>query len=113
MSRLARAALCAALAVALGLTAPAGASVQSGFGVGAGRLAEGARETFKQDLATGAARLVVPLVLPPGTNSLQPELALTYDSQRLALATVLPFLVIGGLLLLRVREPSRPVKIAV
>lgn len=32
--------------------------------------------------------------------------ALTYDSQRLALATVLPFLVIGGLLMLSVREPT-------
>lgn len=32
--------------------------------------------------------------------------ALVYDSQRLALATVLPFLVIGGLLMLTVREPS-------
>jgi UMF1 family MFS transporter len=34
--------------------------------------------------------------------------ALAYDSQRLALATVLPFLVIGGLLMLTVREPARP-----
>lgn len=33
-------------------------------------------------------------------------IALTYDSQRLALATVLPFLVIGGLLMLTVREPA-------
>ena len=32
--------------------------------------------------------------------------ALTYDSQRLALATVLPFLVVGGLLMLSVREPT-------
>lgn len=39
-------------------------------------------------------------------------IALSYDSQRLALATVLPFLAIGGLVLLSVREPSRPVAIA-
>ena len=39
--------------------------------------------------------------------------ALTYDSQRIALATVLPFLVIGGMLMLAVREPTRPVKISV
>ena len=32
--------------------------------------------------------------------------ALTYDSQRIALATVLPFLLIGGLLMLLVREPA-------
>ena len=37
-------------------------------------------------------------------------IALTYDSQRIALATVIPFLVIGGLLLLTVREPDRPEK---
>ena len=36
--------------------------------------------------------------------------ALAYDSQRIALATVLPFLVIGGLLMLTVREPTRPEK---
>ena len=35
-------------------------------------------------------------------------IALVYGSQRLALATVLPFLVIGGLLMLTVREPARP-----
>ena len=35
-------------------------------------------------------------------------IALSYGSQRLALATVLPFLVIGGLLMLAVREPDRP-----
>lgn len=35
-------------------------------------------------------------------------IALSYDSQRLALATVIPFLVIGGLLLLAVREPAAP-----
>jgi UMF1 family MFS transporter len=34
-------------------------------------------------------------------------IAFVYDSQRLALATVLPFLVIGGLLMLTVREPAR------
>ncbi|NNE84686.1 MAG: MFS transporter, partial [Alphaproteobacteria bacterium] len=34
--------------------------------------------------------------------------ALSYGSQRLALATVIPFLVIGGLLLLTVREPDKP-----
>ncbi len=39
-------------------------------------------------------------------------IALTYDSQRIALATVLPFLVVGGLLLLMVREPTRPEKFA-
>ena len=33
-------------------------------------------------------------------------IAFVYDSQRLALATVLPFLVIGGLLMLTVREPT-------
>ncbi len=33
-------------------------------------------------------------------------IAFVYDSQRLALATVLPFLVIGGLLMLTVREPA-------
>ena len=37
-------------------------------------------------------------------------IALTYDSQRIALATVLPFLIIGGLLMLTVREPTRPEK---
>lgn len=37
-------------------------------------------------------------------------IALVYDSQRLALATVLPFLVVGGLLMLTVREPARPEK---
>lgn len=35
-------------------------------------------------------------------------IALAYDSQRLALASVLPFLVIGGLLMLTVREPAKP-----
>ncbi len=35
-------------------------------------------------------------------------IAFTYGSQRLALATVIPFLVIGGLLMLAVREPTRP-----
>lgn len=34
--------------------------------------------------------------------------ALAYDSQRIALATVLPFLLLGALLLLTVREPARP-----
>ena len=34
-------------------------------------------------------------------------IAFVYDSQRLALATVLPFLLIGGLLMLTVREPTR------
>jgi UMF1 family MFS transporter len=34
--------------------------------------------------------------------------ALSYGSQRIALATVIPFLVIGGLLLLTVREPDKP-----
>lgn len=38
--------------------------------------------------------------------------AVAYDSQRLALATVLPFLVIGGLLLLTVREPNRPLNLS-
>jgi len=38
--------------------------------------------------------------------------ALSFDSQRLALATVIPFLVIGGLLLLTVREPSRPIDLS-
>ncbi len=36
--------------------------------------------------------------------------ALAYDSQRIALATVIPFLVVGGLLMLAVREPSQPEK---
>lgn len=35
-------------------------------------------------------------------------IALSYGSQRIALATVIPFLVIGGLLLLTVREPDKP-----
>jgi len=34
-------------------------------------------------------------------------IALVYDSQRLALATVLPFLAIGGLLMLTLREPAK------
>jgi len=34
-------------------------------------------------------------------------IALVYDSQRLALASVLPFLVIGGLLMLTLREPAK------
>jgi UMF1 family MFS transporter len=34
-------------------------------------------------------------------------IALSYGSQRLALATVLPFLVVGGLLMLTVREPAK------
>jgi UMF1 family MFS transporter len=37
-------------------------------------------------------------------------IAFTYHSQRLALASVIPFLVIGGLLMLAVREPTRPEK---
>jgi len=36
--------------------------------------------------------------------------ALIFDSQRIALATVIPFLVVGGLLMLGVREPARPEK---
>ena len=35
-------------------------------------------------------------------------IAFAYDSQRLALATVLPFLAVGGLLMLAVREPAAP-----
>ena len=31
--------------------------------------------------ATGAARYVVPLSLPPGTNGLAPSLAIAYDSR--------------------------------
>jgi UMF1 family MFS transporter len=38
--------------------------------------------------------------------------ALSYGSQRIALATVIPFLVIGGLLLLTVREPDKPERFA-
>ncbi|MDH3739742.1 MAG: MFS transporter, partial [Alphaproteobacteria bacterium] len=34
-------------------------------------------------------------------------IAFSYDSQRLALATVIPFLVVGGLLMLTVREPAK------
>jgi UMF1 family MFS transporter len=35
---------------------------------------------------------------------------LTYGSQRLALATVLPFLIIGAFLMLSVREPAGAIK---
>ena len=38
--------------------------------------------------------------------------AITYGSQRLALATVLPFLIIGAFLMLSVREPAGTIKVS-
>ena len=59
-------------AVLLGVLVSAGAQA----GTSAGRTAGEASVT-----STGAARYVIPLQLPPGTNGLAPALAITYDSR--------------------------------
>lgn len=37
-------------------------------------------ESFKTDLATGAATLSIPIVVPPGRKNVQPNIALSYSS---------------------------------
>lgn len=37
-------------------------------------------ETFKTDLATGAATMSIPIVAPPGRNNMQPNVSLSYSS---------------------------------
>lgn len=73
------------LVLALGMLVSlhtARAAPPAGFGVNAGGGPEGARESYKTDLFSGAATLSVPLVVPLGSGGFQPELALDYDSQR-------------------------------
>ena len=41
---------------------------------------QGIGETFKPDLFTGTGNFTVPIVVPPGRNGLQPQLALTYST---------------------------------
>ncbi len=59
------------LAFALSTSAIA---TESGAGFAAGR------ESYKSELATGAATIAYPLLLPAGTNGLAPEIALAYSS---------------------------------
>lgn len=58
------------------------ASVESGFGVAAGGNAASGEESFKTDFFSGAATNSIPAVLPAGSNGFQPQVALTYSSQR-------------------------------
>ena len=37
-------------------------------------------ETFKTDLATGAATMNIPIVIPPGRKNMQPNISLSYSS---------------------------------